>query len=812
MIQLINYFTQIWWEWMIGMFWQASLLIIIIYIIDLFIKKWAWPQVRYGLWLLILLKLIIPPSLSSNFSIISHLLPVEKSIDKKNNDERFLKYGKLDNVKNKSEIEFITERQVQNSVPDPTLQLSIPETKIKLNTKFYFLIIWLTGIFLFTTILITRMILLRHWHNEHDDHSIPAWFHQLLIKISTQMKLNRLPAIVFSNKAATPAVYGLIRPVLLLPVNYFNSLTKQEAEHILLHELCHLKRHDLIVHGICLILQILYWFNPLIIWARKQMQHVREICCDLSVASILREKTVEYRNTLLNTTKKLLTESLQPSLGLLGVFEEPFRLLQRLKWLEKNTWINIKKIQLFAFVSALLVFIFILPMSGATKTSLINFESTKDYKSIFTKIISDYYHAYASKDADLFLSFYSKKFKKRIENNCKGGIDEWKKHLESQVFLKWKTINITGEVTDVTQTGDAHIVTFIKNMNCTDWQDKEYKIEKVAKEYFSFKKENDDWKIILIKYTGFPDAYNNLDSHYKNIGKKGFAYVSHITHDFVSVIDIKTNKVVGKLNAGYGTVYINFINNEYTGYIVNFNSNDITIFNKKNNDIIETIKTKKAPNSIIFTANKKYAFISHGSGGYNSIEIMDLSKNKIVNEISDAYGFLYSYKQGKYFYQPQIFTPFLCIIEPLEQNIIKKIYIGGRPMQLAFTPDWDYAYITNYDLNTVQILELWGNVLIDNIENVVHPRGIAITPDGLYVVVTNVTQDSVTIINTTNNTIKTKIQVGKMPTFVDITSDNKYAYITNQGSRSISVIDIERLKVTDIIQVADNPIHIFIDK
>ena len=56
---LINQLASNWWAWMGPMLWQVSLLIIIISAIDLTIRKWAWPQVRYALWLLVILKLLI---------------------------------------------------------------------------------------------------------------------------------------------------------------------------------------------------------------------------------------------------------------------------------------------------------------------------------------------------------------------------------------------------------------------------------------------------------------------------------------------------------------------------------------------------------------------------------------------------------------------------------------------------------------------------------------------------------------------------------------------------------------------------------
>jgi len=64
MITLFNQAADSWWRWMGLMLWQVSLLIVIVSVIDLLIAKWAWPQVRYALWLLVLVKLLIPPTWS----------------------------------------------------------------------------------------------------------------------------------------------------------------------------------------------------------------------------------------------------------------------------------------------------------------------------------------------------------------------------------------------------------------------------------------------------------------------------------------------------------------------------------------------------------------------------------------------------------------------------------------------------------------------------------------------------------------------------------------------------------------------------
>src|SRR5690242_17899178 len=59
------------------MLWQASLLILIVWALDLLLKRWAWPQVRHTLWLLVLLKLIMPPWVAMPTSLTAPMLKTQ---------------------------------------------------------------------------------------------------------------------------------------------------------------------------------------------------------------------------------------------------------------------------------------------------------------------------------------------------------------------------------------------------------------------------------------------------------------------------------------------------------------------------------------------------------------------------------------------------------------------------------------------------------------------------------------------------------------------------------------------------------------
>lgn len=372
MIAAINQIAQSWWGWMGPMLWQVSLLILIVTGLDFLLRRWAWPQVRYTLWLLVLVKLIIPPSWTLPSSLVSKWQPVVQA----NLEDRLGVYLGAPAVREPLEMSPSILASMTPSVPgdEPAAQSaqtkpSVSSSRLSsrpLGWKAIVMLAWIAGMGLFVVLLALRMARLRRWHKKQvEKKTIPVWYYELLVEATKRLKLGRLPAIVFSKDTKAPAVYGMFRPVLLLPASYLDSLSREDAEHVLLHELAHLKRGDLWLHGLCLLLQIVYWFNPLLIWTRRQMRHVREICCDLTIANVLKEKTMKYRQTLLNTARELLTQTAEPGMGLLGVFEDPFRLVARLRWLEKKTWRTRKLMTAAVALVALVMTAAVLPMGSA---------------------------------------------------------------------------------------------------------------------------------------------------------------------------------------------------------------------------------------------------------------------------------------------------------------------------------------------------------------------------------------------------------------------------------------------------------------
>jgi len=154
-----------------------------------------------------------------------------------------------------------------------------------------------------------------------------------------------------------------------MPKGYLSKLSRSDTEHMLLHELAHIKRGDLVMHSLYMLLQIVYWYQPLLWLVRRHLHHLRELSCDGTVAELLRERTPAYRQTLLETARRMLTASVEPGLGLLGLFEDSNYLLVRLNWLTKPTWRYCTMKRTIVATVAILMFVCVLPMAQARESA-----------------------------------------------------------------------------------------------------------------------------------------------------------------------------------------------------------------------------------------------------------------------------------------------------------------------------------------------------------------------------------------------------------------------------------------------------------
>ncbi len=292
----LEWLALLWWTWIAPVSIQVSLLALLVLLIEGLLPRRTWPELRAGLWILVMLKLALPPGLSSPLSW-SRWVP-------------------------------------EGLVPPPTLDLAGDgDGALAILVGKGVTGLWLLGFFGLVSLgLWRRMVLLRRWRRGATAEGPPG-FASLLLRLSRQVGLRRAPRVLFSSAMRSPCVTGLPRPTIFLPATLIEDLSEESLEHVLLHELAHIRRLDLWVSELCLALHLVYWFHPLVWLAQRRLTALREQCCDRSVARLLGHATEGYRRTLLTLARRLLDDPLAGQLR----FVRPERLLlARLRLLEHS--------------------------------------------------------------------------------------------------------------------------------------------------------------------------------------------------------------------------------------------------------------------------------------------------------------------------------------------------------------------------------------------------------------------------------------------------------------------------------------------
>jgi bla regulator protein blaR1 len=117
--------------------------------------------------------------------------------------------------------------------------------------------------------------------SEETDATVSAAFSRLRrrLGVSASVRLMRSAAI------EVPAAFGVLKPIVLLPVAALTGLDARQVEALLAHELAHVKRHDYLVNLVQSVTETLLFYHPAVWWVSGRVRVERENACDdLAVA------------------------------------------------------------------------------------------------------------------------------------------------------------------------------------------------------------------------------------------------------------------------------------------------------------------------------------------------------------------------------------------------------------------------------------------------------------------------------------------------------------------------------------------------
>lgn len=142
-------------------------------------------------------------------------------------------------------------------------------------------IVWLAGIAALSACIVFSNIRFSRQLKKNRPYGAPG-FDGLLAQCKNELRINKRICAVQMSGINTAAVYGVMKPRLLVSPS-FELLSDEEKRHVLLHELAHIKRRDTLVCLLITILNVVHWFNPLVWAALSLLRGDMEVMCDVAV-------------------------------------------------------------------------------------------------------------------------------------------------------------------------------------------------------------------------------------------------------------------------------------------------------------------------------------------------------------------------------------------------------------------------------------------------------------------------------------------------------------------------------------------------
>jgi len=304
---------------------QSSILVGLLLLLDLCLRKRVCARFRYGIWLLVLVKLVLPPSLALPTGVNYWL-------------GRYLPATSSSPVVSPVPFPFVMPTvsaappgYVQDipAVAARTTRTAVPGGEIvPLRRPGLVLLGWGSGVVMLLIIVLRRIAVVRR--SLHRSVRAAPWMIDLLEECRTHLGVTAPVALRLMDDMHSPCVCGFARPVILLPIALPPGLGSEGLRTILTHELAHIKRWDPWVSLAQTTLQIAYFWHPLVWVANTKLRDLREFAVDETVVTTLRSQAQCYTETLIDIAHMAFRKPAF-SLRLIGIAESKRALERRIK-------------------------------------------------------------------------------------------------------------------------------------------------------------------------------------------------------------------------------------------------------------------------------------------------------------------------------------------------------------------------------------------------------------------------------------------------------------------------------------------------
>lgn len=383
-------------------------------------KKSVAPKVVHMIWLLVFLKLLIPPLLH---------FPVLGLKGSNNTDWVYQPSTEHCFTAHRSENNDAQKFQDKNPASNTLRQLpynsffTSPLIVLSVSVSFLLAIWSLYRIYTFSRLVSTC------------SKEAPEQILKLATLLAEQLKIGKSPTIRICSANISPMVWmQFLSPIIILPEKLIKTLSDQDLKSILAHELAHIKRRDYLVRYVEWLCFILFWWNPVVWWAQRHLRAIEEICCDELVLASNSMNPRDYAQALLSTMEFFANPVIRPPAMASEIFSDGL-LERRFKMIiQKHTTGNFTFLARYAVIAAAFV---LLPMSLIVG---------QDFKAVELRLSRAVEHGEINKDQAAAMLKTLHQFDQKKDQSAKKQIKDKQERLYAEMEEKIYLLVKNGEM------------------------------------------------------------------------------------------------------------------------------------------------------------------------------------------------------------------------------------------------------------------------------------------------------------------------------------------------------------------------------
>jgi beta-lactamase regulating signal transducer with metallopeptidase domain len=239
--------------------WQGAVLALVLCTM---LSRLRSPQARYASAVCALIAMLVVPFVT--FAVLKQ----------SPESARQFSIGGLAEIGNTLEAAPLSAATARDLLPFP-----LASHALSIDWMSYAVLAWFAGVYMFSLRTLGGWMLLMRLRRQRAE-PIAGDLLKTCLALQRRLGVARAVRYVCSRVAESPAVFGCLRPVVVLPLSALAGLSPWQVEAIIAHELAHVKRWDLLVNAFQIATETLLFYHPAVWWVNRVIRNEREHCCD----------------------------------------------------------------------------------------------------------------------------------------------------------------------------------------------------------------------------------------------------------------------------------------------------------------------------------------------------------------------------------------------------------------------------------------------------------------------------------------------------------------------------------------------------